>query len=498
MSNDYAIRQLFLRDSLDAATIRSALSSLRGRMGVPIMLLVSPEGKLIGDTRETPSEEELRPFRQLVTQAATREDEPKAQGFAYLGKALYGVLVLPLYAPKPEIIAWVGLAYKIDEKFIREADHDDTLEFTFGTDRGDVLFSTLKSTEIPGMVKTLIAQRPIGVGSTQVTMAGESYLTAVQSVALLNAAPARIILQRSLDAELVETRKLERILLLLTLVCVALAVLFARLLARNVSQPIQSLASHTEQVAKGDYSGRIELDRADEIGQLAIAFNRMTEGLAERDRVRDLLGKVVSPEIAAQLLHSQAVLGGEEREVTILFSDLRNFTALSEHLAPQEVLTLLNRYLDRMSAIIEEHHGVVDKYIGDAVMALFGAPIADEHAADHALAAALAMRRALIELNQELAAEGRPALRFGVGINTSRVVAGNMGSRRRLNYTVIGDGVNVAARLEELTKDPAYQSSILVSETTLRYARRSFATRALGEISVRGRIESIKVFALDA
>lgn len=100
----------------------------------------------------------------------------------------------------------------------------------------------------------------------------------------------------------------------------------------------------------------------------------MSAGLADRDRVRDLLGKVVSPEIASQLLRSEAALGGEEREVTILFCDLRNFTGLSEKLPPQEVLALLNRYLDRMSAIIEAHQGVIDKYIGDAIMALFGAP----------------------------------------------------------------------------------------------------------------------------
>jgi len=269
-------------------------------------------------------------------------------------------------------------------------------------------------------------------------------------------------------------------------------------IARGVSQPVRQLAEHTRHVATGDYTRRIDLPREDELGQLATAFNQMTAGLAERDRVRDLLGKVVSPEIATQLLHSDLQLGGEEREVTILFCDLRDFTGLSERMAPADVLTLLNRYLDRMSAIIERHGGVIDKYIGDAIMALFGAPVADPAAASKAVAAAREMAQALHTFNRELAAEGRPALAFGIGINTARVVAGNMGSSTRLNYTVIGDGVNLASRLEALTKNPAYDTPIIVSEATLRAMQDPPSSRVLGEVTVKGKAEPVKIFALGA
>ncbi len=269
-------------------------------------------------------------------------------------------------------------------------------------------------------------------------------------------------------------------------------------IARGVSKPVQALAAHTEHVVRGDFARRIELACSDELGDLANAFNRMSAGLADRDRVRDLLGKVVSPEIAAQLLHSEAVLGGEEREVTILFSDLRNFTSLSERLAPKDVLALLNRYLDRMSTIVEEHDGVIDKFIGDAIMALFGAPVVDPVAADHALAAAQGMELALRTLNAELAVDGLPQLAVGIGINTARVVAGNMGSQRRLNYTVIGDGVNVAARLEALTKDPAYGTRILVSESTRQAARAIHPLRSVGGVIIRGRKEPVVAYALDS
>ncbi|MEY2878542.1 MAG: hypothetical protein RLZZ15_922, partial [Verrucomicrobiota bacterium] len=238
--------------------------------------------------------------------------------------------------------------------------------------------------------------------------------------------------------------------------------------------------------------------RADELGHLSEAFDQMARGLDERDRVRDLLDKNVSPEVAAQLLRDGATLGGEEREVTILFADLRGFTTLSEKLTPHELLTLLNRYLDRMSAAIEAHGGVIDKYIGDAIMALFGAPVAQPDAADRALAAALAMEKALVALNAELAAEGIAPLAIGIGVNTARVVAGNIGSTRRLNYSVLGDGVNIASRLQSLTRTADYRTDLITSAATLAALRapEKITPRPLGKVPVKGRAEPVEIFAL--
>jgi adenylate cyclase len=223
----------------------------------------------------------------------------------------------------------------------------------------------------------------------------------------------------------------------------------------------------------------------------------MSTGLAERDRVRDLLDKNVSPEVATRLLRDGAALGGEEREVTILFADLRGFTTLSEGLPPRELITLLNRFLDRMSARIEAEGGIIDKFIGDEIMALFGAPVAQPDSADRAVRAALGMRAALAELNAELAAEGRPPLAFGVGINTARVVAGNIGSHRRLNYSVIGDGVNLAARLQPLTRRAEFATDILISGETRAALRATFSLRALGETTVKGRAAAVTLHAVD-
>jgi adenylate cyclase len=189
-------------------------------------------------------------------------------------------------------------------------------------------------------------------------------------------------------------------------------------------------------------------------------------------------------------------LGGEEREVTVLFSDVRSFTTMCEALAPQEVLGILNRYFTRMSAIVEAHGGVVDKYVGDAIMALFGAPLANPDDADRAMETALEMCEALDELNTQQQVRGYPAIKVGIGINTDVVIAGNMGSQTRLNYTVIGDGVNLASRLEGLTKTPEYATRIIISRRTLAKAKGQYQTRPLGEVAVKGKQKPTEIYAL--
>jgi adenylate cyclase len=290
--------------------------------------------------------------------------------------------------------------------------------------------------------------------------------------------------------------RLERTFLLFALIGLFLSVAVGIWIARNISKPVLELAEGARRIGEGHYSHRVKVPRGDEIGLLGDAFNRMGEGLAERDQVRDLLGKVVSPSIASELLRKAVTLGGEEREVTILFSDLRSFTSISEARSPQQILAMLNRYFTIMCGIIEKHGGVVDKYMGDAIMALFGAPLAHTDDADCALQAALDMSDALDELNRKWEAKEHRALEVGIGINTDLVVAGNMGSETRLNYTVIGDGVNLASRLEKLTKTPEYGTRIIVSHSTLSKATRCYQTRRLGEVAVKGKQKTTEIYAL--
>jgi adenylate cyclase len=194
--------------------------------------------------------------------------------------------------------------------------------------------------------------------------------------------------------------------------------------------------------------------------------------------------------VAEQLMSQQIQLGGEELEVTVLFADIRNFTQLCETLPPVQTLALLNRYLTAISAVIEEEGGVIDKYMGDGVMALFGAPISHSDDAARTLVAAMRIVERVAALADALRKEGLPHPDIGIGINTARVIAGNIGSPTRLNYTVLGDGVNLAARLEGLTK--RYQVPIVVGEAT-RNRISGWAWRELDKVRVKGKSVPVRI-----
>jgi class 3 adenylate cyclase len=271
----------------------------------------------------------------------------------------------------------------------------------------------------------------------------------------------------------------------------------ALLLARGIANPLVSLSRVTERVRAGDYDVQVAVTSQDEVGTLQDGFNLMVRGLDERERMRDLFGRAVSPEVADLFLDGDLELGGEVRQVTILFSDIRGFTGLSEPLSPHQVITFVNEFLDEMHAAIQGVGGIVHKLGGDSIMALFGAPVADLDSSRMALHAGLRMRARLAALNERRRLRGDVPLRIGIGINTGPVVAGGVGSEDRLEYTVLGDAVNVAARLESLTKDyPQYD--ILISETMLQNLpdRDLLETVDLGEVKVKGKTEPVRVFAV--
>ncbi|MDI6807698.1 MAG: adenylate/guanylate cyclase domain-containing protein [Candidatus Eisenbacteria bacterium] len=210
----------------------------------------------------------------------------------------------------------------------------------------------------------------------------------------------------------------------------------------------------------------------------------------ERQRISNTFGKYVSPDVLGEILKNrQATIPGEKRDVSILFSDVRGFTTISETLSAEELVPLINEYLTAMTEIIFSHGGTVNKFVGDAIMAIFGAPVACDDHPDRALRTAIAMMTKVREMSARWKEEGKPPLDIGVGINTGIVFAGNVGSVERMEYTVMGDGVNVASRLESLNKD--YGTHIIVSTETLRRAKGKFMVRELGTVSLKGRKEPV-------
>jgi adenylate cyclase len=216
-----------------------------------------------------------------------------------------------------------------------------------------------------------------------------------------------------------------------------------------------------------------------------------SDALARR-RFRDSFARYLSRDVLARVLADAPSLRGEHREVSILFSDLRGFTTLSEQMEPAQIAAHLNEYFDAMTAAIFAHRGMINDFVGDAVMAVFGAPVEDADHAWNAVQSAVAMDEALEALNRRWEAAGLPRLRMGIGIHTGSVFAGNVGGRDRIKYTVIGDPVNVASRVEGLNKELG--TTILVTEETLAAVGERIPVRDCGPMAVKGRVEKVRVF----
>ena len=224
-----------------------------------------------------------------------------------------------------------------------------------------------------------------------------------------------------------------------------------------------------------------------------VGYQYFSEG-REKRKMKRLFGQYVSKDVYEQLVANPdlARLGGQRREMTVLFSDIRGFTTVSEKGQPEDIVAILNEYFTRMVEIVFEHKGTLDKFVGDMVMALFGAPLDDPNHAEHAVEAALKMIRELNALNQKWAAEGRPPLDIGIGISTGPMIAGNIGSEAIMSYTVIGDSVNLGARLESLNKE--YGTRIIISEATRDALPGRYLLRPLGDVVVKGKTRPVAIF----
>lgn len=281
-----------------------------------------------------------------------------------------------------------------------------------------------------------------------------------------------------------------KLLGLATLILLGLALRFATRFGRSVT----NIASAARTVKGGKYVNAPVLHTGDEMEALALDFNEMIKGLQERDRLKETFGRYVTRQVADHLMKSDQGLGGELVPVTVLFSDIRSFTSISENMDPRELLDFLNEYFSGMVESVMHHHGVVDKFIGDAIMAVFGAPVPEPEDPLHAVRAALAMRERLTKINEGFRARGLPEIRTGIGLHSGQVIAGNMGHSERMEYTVIGDTVNLASRLEGMTKE--LDCDVVVSEDLYNQVKDHVVAEPLKKIKVKGRDQEVMVYRL--
>ena len=303
-----------------------------------------------------------------------------------------------------------------------------------------------------------------------------------------------------------DTERRERRVLWLTIAATASTVLLglavAALITDRVTRPVRSLVSAMNEVQQGNLNIQLPVSSGDEVGRLTSSFNFFVEQLRSKEKMKQTFGKYIDPRILEHVLAQPGAetVGGGRREMTVLFADLVGFTSLSERLTPSLMVTLLNRHFGLQAAAVQEHHGVVDKFVGDSIMAFWGPPFVkpEEHpmlacrAAQSQLSALETLCRELPEITG--LRRDVPTLELRIGICTGEVVVGNIGSENTRSYTVIGDTVNLTARLERANR--LYNTQVLVGETTAQAINQEFETREIDIISVKGKTEATRVFEL--
>ncbi|MDQ3027043.1 MAG: HAMP domain-containing protein [Pseudomonadota bacterium] len=489
LTYDFGFREAIA--SRDRPTILSALTNHAGRIKASGMAVIGLDSVVVADTLAPANAGLAYPHPELIARAAQLG---RTSGVRIVEGKPFQVVVVPVLAPLP--IAWVSMQFIIDDDTAHDLQRLTTSDVTFvlraAGAQPAILATTLpplRRRDLPAQAGRIVAEGSDGI---TVTLAGEAYEALSTPLEDARGVGVYAILQRSVSDGIAPYLALQAALLVIAAISLAVTLAGAMRIARNITRPVSALAGAAREIARGNYQVRVGLEGKDEIGELARAFDGMARGLAERDHMRDVLGKVASSEVVTQLLEGQIELGGTEVDATVMFTDMRNFTAICETLSPQQSPQLLNQFLTTISEVVEAHGGVVDKYLGDGVMAIFGAPVTRPDDAHRAVEAALEIRRRVNALGPDLAARGLPHPKVGVGLNTARLIAGNTGSPTRLNYTVLGDGVNLASRLEGLTK--RYLVPIVAGSRTRDGTRLDIVFRELDKVRVRGRTVAERIF----
>lgn len=261
-----------------------------------------------------------------------------------------------------------------------------------------------------------------------------------------------------------------------------------------VVSPINKVVKAMGSATQGNLMSEVDLKRGDEIGILANSYNFMVRGLRERERLKDAFNRYVSRQVYEKFQSGEIRISGENRQATVLFSDIRSFTTLSEQLTPPEVVAMLNEYFNVMVEIIFKYDGFLNKFIGDALMAIYNVPLDQFKPELRATMTAIEMMQDLDKLNADREKRGQFPIKIGIGINTGPVVAGNIGHEKRLEYTVIGDAVNLAQRLESQTKVAG--ATILLSETTYSAVSEYVEATTLPPVKVKGKAEPVALYAV--
>ncbi len=489
----------------------------------PLFIVTDKNGQILFDSHHPPEE--------IVALRAGREPDPSKMrsgeptqadswpnvhtalrgqssqgGFLYRdtqgGKAqvtAYQTVTYPILS-RGDILGVIMLGVAMDKNLAEYVKKLTDSEIAFLIGR-DVMASTWPEDKYPFLAQNLAPLIPSAEmwkdkttsPSSPVQLNGENYLVRfapfmdTQDRLLGNYA-----ILRSVDKALALKNNLQQTIVIIGVLGIAFAVAMAFFIARRITNPLNSLLQGVQEIGKGNLNAQVPLETHDELGVLAQSFNEMIQGLKEKERVTHILGKYISPEVAKKVLSSGEglALKGERRECVVMFTDIRGFTAFSENMAPEKIVADLNEYFTLMVDVVLQYEGTLDKFIGDAIMAVWGAPVPFEDKELRGVKAALDMQRALGQYNKARIDKNQTPLTMGIGLNTGVVVSGNLGSDKRTDYTVIGEEVNLASRL----CSKAAPGQVLISEAMYRKLKGLVEVRPLDPIALKGFSEPVKVY----
>jgi class 3 adenylate cyclase len=484
LSGDFALKTAAA--TADHATTTSMLENHRRRVDADILVLAALDGGVVADTRGPARPGATFPARRLIAEAEAGRD---ASDVLAIDGRLYQFAVVPLLAPEP--IAWLGAGFAIDDRTAADLRRLSGLQVSFVAredGRAIVHGSTLAAAER----EALAQQLPLGRKAGVMQVGNDEHLLRIEPVGQ----NAVVVLQEPLAEALAPYQRLLLILLVVSAAGVVLALLGATLVARRVSRPVLTLAAGARRVAGGDFTTTVSIQQRDELGELAATFNEMVGGLREQERVRDELERTArlkrffSPQLADALSGGdESMLASHRREITVVFGDLRGFTAFAEAADPEEVMRLLGDYHAVIGPLVFRYEGTLERFTGDGMMVFFNDPVPCPDPAARAVRMAVAMRDAVGTLLDGWRRRGH-ALGFGVGIAMGFATIGRIGFEGRFDYAAIGTVTNLSARLCQEAGD----GQILVSRQVHAEIESLVEAKSVGPLTLRGFAKPVAVY----
>lgn len=425
----------------------------------------------------------------IFIKSALEGNDPENVSVYVEGNDIYQVVSVPILLSN-DVLGTLTLGFRIKKEDAIQLKEDTKSEVSFFL-KNQLIVTTLDEESAVDLTKAkfvfkdeiqAVISGNIKINSLEYELKDERYLIVFSFLEKeKNTSEAMYAIAISLDAALIPLRDMQSFILVIGLIAVIVAFIISFFIAKGVTSPVQKLVEGAHRIGSGDYNFSINIKTTDEIGTLAKAFNEMTSGLRERFEMEKFVSSSTLNMI--RLSEKEGVkLGGERKNVTVFFSDIRGFTSFSEKVDPEEVIGMLNMYLSKQAKLVLQFGGVIDKYVGDELVAVFEG----ENMVDNSVLCAIEIQKEMEILNKEL----KNNIKIGIGINTGMVVMGNMGSEERMDYTVLGSNVNLGARLCSI----ADAGKVILSESSYRLLKIKVKVNPLEPILVKGISKSVQVY----